>query len=103
MSPGRLTLFNHLGRLIEDLGGDRDAKLLSRLQVDDEVELRRPLHWKVGRIGVFENFETVPPGFSIAKVLASTPAMARPLSRLGGVDKIPRQKKGRVQRETRPF
>jgi len=74
--------------------------LLSRLQVDDEVELRRPLHWKVGRIGVFENFETVPPGFSIAKVLASTPAMARPLGRLGGVDRLLRQKKGRASEET---
>jgi len=51
MSPGRLTLFNHLGRPEQDLGGDRDAELLGRLQVDDETELYRPLHGKVRWFG----------------------------------------------------
>ncbi len=34
-------LFNHLGRLIEDLGRDGDAELLGGIQVDHELELRR--------------------------------------------------------------
>ncbi len=32
-------LFNHLGRLIEDLGRNRDALLLCRLEVDDQIKL----------------------------------------------------------------
>ncbi len=35
----RRRLFNHLGRLPKDLGRNRDAELVGRLQVDDQVEL----------------------------------------------------------------
>jgi len=34
-------LFNHLGRLIEDLGGDCDAELLGCFQIDDHPEFYR--------------------------------------------------------------
>ncbi len=91
--PSGPILLDHLGCLQEEGRRDREAESLGCLQIDHQLELGGPLHWKVGRIGVFENFETVP-GFSIAKVLASTPAMARPLGRLGGVDRLLRQKKG---------
>ncbi len=38
--PSGSILLNHLGRLIKDLGRNRDADLLDRLQVDAEVEIR---------------------------------------------------------------
>ncbi len=34
-------LFNHLGRLQKDLGRNRDAELLGRLQVKNQIELSR--------------------------------------------------------------
>ncbi len=42
---------DHLGRPIEDLGGDRDVELLSRFEVNDQVELYWPLHGQVRRLG----------------------------------------------------
>ncbi len=50
-----MILFNHLGRLIEDLGWDRDAELLGRLEIDDQLELRGPLYRQVGWLSTLEN------------------------------------------------
>ncbi len=50
MSPGRLTLFNHLGRLIEDLGRDRDAELLGRQKANPR-DFRRLLCFGWQRCG----------------------------------------------------
>ncbi len=55
MSPGRLTLFNHLGRLIKDLGRNRDAELLSRLEIDDQLELLWLLYGKIGWLRALED------------------------------------------------
>ncbi len=55
MSPGLLTLFNHLGRLIENIRRNRDAELLGRLEVDDQVELRRLLYGKICRFRTLED------------------------------------------------
>ena len=41
---------DHLGRLIEDSRRHRDAEGLSRLQVDDQVELVGPLNGEVTRL-----------------------------------------------------
>ena len=43
---------------------NRQADLLCRLQVDDELELRRLLYGKLGRLGAFENFVDVRGGAS---------------------------------------
>ncbi len=47
MSPARQILFNHLGRLIENVRRDRDAELLGRFQVDDQIKFYGLLHGKV--------------------------------------------------------
>ena len=40
MSPARQILFDHFGRLIEDLGGSRDADLLRCLEIDEQLKLQ---------------------------------------------------------------
>ena len=44
-----MTLFNHLGRLQEDLRRNREAESLRRLQINDQVELRGLLYGKIRR------------------------------------------------------
>src|SRR5262249_39274332 len=46
---------NDLIRSLQELRGDGEANRLRCLEVDREVELRRLLHGKVGRLGPFEN------------------------------------------------
>ena len=48
--------FNHLGRLIENIRRDRNAELLGRLEVDDEIEPGGLLHWQAGRGSTFQDF-----------------------------------------------
>ena len=50
MSLGRLTLFNHLGCPKEHFRWNRDAKLLGRFQIDDQVELCWPLYGEIRRL-----------------------------------------------------
>ncbi len=64
MSPGRLTLFNHFIRPIQDGRRDRDAELHGRLEVNDQLELRWPLYRQVGWLGPFEDFVHVDGGTS---------------------------------------
>ena len=47
---------DHPGRLIENDRRNRDTELIGRFQVDDQVELCRPLHGQVRRLGAFEDF-----------------------------------------------
>src|SRR5262249_58969041 len=42
---------NHLVRLEEEGGGNREAERLGGLQVNNKVEFRGPLHGQVGRFG----------------------------------------------------
>ena len=39
----------------QDVGRNRQADLLRRLQVYDQLELRRLLHRKIGRLGAFQH------------------------------------------------
>jgi len=48
--PSRSISLDHLGGLIEDGRRDREAELLGCFQVDDQVELYRPLHGEVRRL-----------------------------------------------------
>ena len=42
---------NHLIRPRQHVRRNRQADLLGRLQIDDELKLRRLLHWRVGWLG----------------------------------------------------
>ncbi len=42
-------LSNHLGRPIEDLGRNRDAELLGRFEIDNQLELGRLLDGEIRR------------------------------------------------------
>ncbi len=48
-------LLDYPGRLQQDLGRERKAELLGRLQVDDEVKLRWLLYVKVARVRTLED------------------------------------------------
>src|SRR4029453_5533468 len=50
-----LSLLDHLVRSRQHIGRNRQADLLSRLQVDDQLELDRLLHGKIGRFSAFQN------------------------------------------------
>src|SRR5262249_56674046 len=63
-------------RLLDDLvcprqqrGWDRQSERLGRLEVDDQLELRRLLHWEVGRFGSPENAVDIR-GSASRKILA---------------------------------
>ena len=54
--PLHVTFFlNHLVRSRQHFRRNRQADLLRRLQVDDELELARLLHWQVGRRPTLED------------------------------------------------
>ena len=48
-------LFDHLGGLNQDLGRDRQAEYLRRLQVDDYVELPRLFDGEILRLGALQD------------------------------------------------
>src|SRR5262245_57599315 len=48
-------LLDHLIRSYQHIRRNRQADLLCRLEVDDELELRRLLHGQVGGLGAFQN------------------------------------------------
>src|SRR5262249_38414713 len=47
---------NHLVSSRQHIRRYRQADLLGCLQIDDELELGRLLHWQIGRLGTFEDF-----------------------------------------------
>jgi hypothetical protein len=47
---------NHLVRSRQHIGGNRQADLLGRFQIDNELELCRLLHREISGFGAFENF-----------------------------------------------
>ncbi len=49
------TVFNYFIRSREKLRRDRNAKFLSGLEVDDQLELRGPLHREIAWLGPFKN------------------------------------------------
>jgi len=55
LSPVALCLFsfNHLVRPRQHIGRNRQADLLGRLQIDDELELLGLFHGQVGGLGAF--------------------------------------------------
>ena len=46
-------LFDHLIRPRQHVRWNRQADLLGRFQIDDELELRRLLHREIGGLGTF--------------------------------------------------
>jgi hypothetical protein len=46
---------NDFVRSCQHVGWNRQAKCLRGLQIDYELELRRLLHWQLGRLGTFKN------------------------------------------------
>src|SRR5215471_4469819 len=57
--------FDHLIRLRHHIRWDREADLLSCLQIDDELKLRRLLHGQITWVCPFENFANVSGGASV--------------------------------------
>src|SRR6266852_1434877 len=53
---GESLLVDHLVRAGEDRRRDGEAQCLCRLQVDDQLELRRLLHGQVGGLGAVRYF-----------------------------------------------
>src|SRR6266566_8053635 len=49
------TLLNDPIRLCEHLRRNRQADLFGRLEIDDELQLRRLLDWNIARLGTFQN------------------------------------------------
>src|SRR6266511_644386 len=54
-TPLRAHSLNHLIRSRQQVRRNRQADLLRRFQIDDELELLRLLHGKVGGPGAFQN------------------------------------------------
>jgi len=52
-------LFDHLGRLQQDLGWNCQAEHLGRLEVDDQFELPRLLDGKIRWFGAFRDLVDV--------------------------------------------
>ena len=50
---------NDFVRSCQHVRWNRQAKCLRGLQIDHELELRRLLHWQLGRLGTFKNFVDV--------------------------------------------
>src|SRR6266849_5176240 len=48
-------LLNDPIRLCEHLRRNRQADLFGRLEIDDELQLRRLLDWNIARLGTFQN------------------------------------------------
>ena len=46
---------DHFVRLEEDRRGNRDPEHFGRLEVDNQLELRRLLDWQVARFGTFQD------------------------------------------------
>jgi hypothetical protein len=46
---------NHLIRPHQHVGRNRQADLLSRFEIDDELELLRLLHREIGKLSAFED------------------------------------------------
>jgi hypothetical protein len=62
---GRARLLNYVVRPQQYRLRDRQSESLSCLQVDDEFKLCRLLHWKIGRLGSFQDFVHVASGAPI--------------------------------------
>ena len=67
-------LFCDLIRPREHVRRDRQADLLGGLEIDDQLELRRLLHWNFGGLGTFENFVHV--GGGAAEQIGNAHAVA---------------------------
>ena len=52
-------LFNDLVRSRQHIRRDRQADLLRRFEIDDELEFVRLLHRQISRLGAFQNFVDV--------------------------------------------
>src|SRR5215469_1648504 len=65
-------LFNHLVGASEERLGDRNAKGVGGLEVDDQLELRRLLDGKVGRLGALKDLVDITSGATerAAQILA---------------------------------
>jgi hypothetical protein len=50
---------DHLIRSHQHVGRDRDANLLSGLEIDDQLELRRLLHGQIGRLRALQEYVDV--------------------------------------------
>jgi hypothetical protein len=74
---------NHPVRARQQVGWNRQTDLLGRLQIDDELELLRLLHCKIGRLGAFQNFVHICSGAPVQVVLARAVGHKPP-----GFDKI---------------
>jgi hypothetical protein len=55
----------HLIRALQERRGDRQAKGLGGLEVDDQLELRRLLDGEIAGLGALENLVHVGPGVPI--------------------------------------
>jgi hypothetical protein len=59
-NPGTVSwLLDHLIRSHQHVGRNRQADLLRRLEIYHQLELRRPLHRQIGRLGAFKDFVDV--------------------------------------------
>ncbi len=62
------SLLDHLGRPIKHFRWDRDAELLGRLEIEDQLELLRLVYGQVSRFGSLQN---------LVHVSSSTPPRVR--------------------------
>ena len=71
-------LFNYFIRSRQYVRRYRQADLLGGLQIDDELELDRLLHWKISWLGTFQNLVHIGSGAAIqvgnARAIAHKPA-----------------------------
>src|SRR5690242_12771384 len=55
LTPDAAPLPNYLVRSRQDVRRNGEVDLLCCLKIDDQLELRRPLDWKIRSFGPFEN------------------------------------------------
>src|SRR5262249_29801507 len=92
--------FDHLVGVLQKWLRDSEAKRVRGLEIDNEFELARQLHWQIARLGALENPTGVDAGLvvpvanvrSVAHETASQNKLARPVQRRNGMARCQRNK-----------
>src|SRR5262245_29834618 len=64
-APTRNLSFDHFIRPLKHAAWNRQTDLFCCLEIDDELKLRRLLHWQISRLGTFQYLVNVNSGATI--------------------------------------